>query len=105
VAAYLGGGELDGQHILSRESIEMMTREGYSKGKVDDPQSSRRQGIGWQIASENGKLRISHEGGGLGFHSIMQLYPDENLGFVLFTNDVTCDGRAILNLAAALSWR
>ncbi len=104
VAAYLGGGDLEGRRILSTESIGMMTHEGYSKGKADDPQSFRRQGIGWQIANENGNLRLSHEGGGLGFHSIMQLYPDEDLGFVLFTNDVTCDGRAILNLAAALNW-
>lgn len=47
---------------------------------------------------------IKHEGGGLGFSTIIQLYPDENLGFVLFTNDVKCEGWRIMNLAAVLSW-
>ena len=48
---------------------------------------------------------ITHDGGGLGFSTIMQLYPDKKLGFVLFTNDVTCEGWRILNLAATLNWR
>jgi len=104
VAAYLNGGELDGRRILTPESVKLMTREGHIKAKVDDPRSYRRQGIGWQVYSDRGEMRLRHEGGGLGFYSIMQLYPDEDLGFVLFTNDVKCEGWRILNLAATLSW-
>jgi D-alanyl-D-alanine carboxypeptidase len=104
VATYLNGGELDGRRILSRESIAAMTHEGHIRGKADDPQINRRQGIGWQAYDDKGRLMIKHDGGGLGFSTTMQLYPDENLGFVLFTNDVACEGWRIVNLAAGLDW-
>jgi D-alanyl-D-alanine carboxypeptidase len=109
VAAYLNGGELDGQRILSQESITRMTYEGYMNGKQEDPQFNRKQGIGWQVynpkgGTAKGRFVITHEGGGIGFSTKMQLYPDENLGFVLFTNDVTCKCWKIINLAATLNW-
>jgi CubicO group peptidase (beta-lactamase class C family) len=104
VVAYLNVGELDGKRILSQETITRMTHEGHIKGKANDPRSNRLQGIGWQIFDDNGRLMIKHEGGGLGFSTDMQLHPDKKLGFVLFTNDVTCQGWKILNLAATLNW-
>jgi D-alanyl-D-alanine carboxypeptidase len=104
VTAYVNGGELDGRRILSRESIDAMTHEGHIGGKADDRQVNRRQGIGWQVYDDKGRLMIQHQGGGLGFSTIMQIYPNENLGFVLFTNDVACEGWRIVNLAAGLDW-
>jgi CubicO group peptidase (beta-lactamase class C family) len=104
VAAYMSGGQLDGRRILSRESITVMTREGHTKGKDASPQSKRRQGIGWQVNAGNGRMFLQHEGGGLGFRTIIRLYPDENLGFVLFNNDVTCENWGIIDLAATLTW-
>jgi D-alanyl-D-alanine carboxypeptidase len=104
VTAYLNGGELDGRRVLSRESIIAMTYEGQIRGKADDPQINRRQGIGWQVYDDRGRLRIKHEGGGLGFSTVMQMYPEDKLGFVLFTNDVACEGWRIVNLAAGLDW-
>ena len=47
---------------------------------------------------------IRHEGGGLGFSTIIQLYPEERLGFIVFTNEVKCDSWRVLNLAATLDW-
>jgi CubicO group peptidase (beta-lactamase class C family) len=103
-AAYMNGGELDGRRILSQESIARMTNEGHIKGKTNDPRSKRMQGIGWQVYDDDGRVMIKHEGGGLGFSTVMQLHPDKKLGFVLFTNDVTCQTWRIMNLAASLSW-
>ena len=103
-AAYLSGGELNGRRILSQESITLMNREGYMKAKEDDPHIFRRQGLGWQIYNDRNQLMIRHEGGGLGFNTIIQLYPEEHLGFVIFTNEVKCDSWRILNLAATLNW-
>jgi D-alanyl-D-alanine carboxypeptidase len=109
VTAYLNGGELDGQRILTKESIARMTYEGYINGRLDDSQRNRKQGIGWQVYNPKGynpkgRFVITHDGGGLGFSTKIQLYPDENLGFVLFTNDVTCEGWKIINVAATLQW-
>ncbi len=104
VAAYMNGGVLDGQRILSQESITTMTYEGQIKAKNEDSLNYRRQGIGWQLYGKSGRWVLTHEGGGPGFSTKIQLYPDENLGFVLFTNDATCETWKILNLAATLNW-
>ncbi len=106
IAAYLNKGELNGQRILSQESIKMMTYDGYIQAKSDDSPDYRRQGIGWQIYGKPHSERwvLTHEGGGPGFRTKIQIYPDENLGFVLFTNDATCEPWKIINLAASLNW-
>jgi CubicO group peptidase (beta-lactamase class C family) len=106
VAAYLNGGELNGIRILSPESLNKMTYSGYSKIKGDDSSIYRRQGIGWQIYGGPGSDRwvLTHDGGGPGFSTKIQLYPDEKLGFILFTNDDTCEPWKIINLAAAIKW-
>jgi D-alanyl-D-alanine carboxypeptidase len=104
LTAYLNGGELDGRRILSRESISAMTLEGHIRSKGDDAHGSRRQGIGWRVFREQGRLMLKHDGGGLGFTTVMQVYPDDKLGFVLFANDVTFEAWRIVNFAAALAW-
>ena len=106
VALYLCGGQLNGQRILSHESIRTMTYEGYIKVKDKDSLNYHRQGICWQIYGKTGSGRwvLTHDGGGPGFSTKIQLYPDENLGFVLFTNDATCEPWKIINLFASLKW-
>lgn len=81
-----------------------MNHEGYMKAKEDDPNIFRRQGLGWQIYNDRNQLMLKHEGGGLGFSTIIQLYPEKNLGFIIFTNEVKCDSWRILNLATTLEW-
>jgi len=98
VAAYLNGGELDGHRILSKKSIYAMTKEDHiMKG-------TRGQGIGWQIYDDHGQLMIQHSGGGPGFRTEMKLFPEKNLGLVLFTNDVTCETWRLISLAATVPW-
>lgn len=104
VSAYLNGGELNGRRILSQESITMMTREGHVEKKTSGQRLKRLQGIGWQIYEDSVRLMIKHSGGGPGFSTEMQLYPDEKLGFVLFTNDGTFEGWKIMNLVTTLKW-
>jgi CubicO group peptidase (beta-lactamase class C family) len=103
-AAYLNGGKLNGQRILSQESITTMTYEGQIKAKNEDSLNYQRQGICWQIYGRSGRWVLTHEGGGPGFSTKFQLYPDEKLGFILFTNDATIETWKIINLAAILNW-
>jgi D-alanyl-D-alanine carboxypeptidase len=98
IAAYLNGGELDGQRILSPASISRMTHEGYIK------RGTRWQGICWQVYDDGGQPMLKHSGGGPGFSTEMQLYPDKKLGFVLFTNDVTCETWKIMNTVTKVHW-
>ncbi|HVO74950.1 MAG TPA: serine hydrolase domain-containing protein [Ignavibacteriaceae bacterium] len=103
-AAYLNGGELNGKRILSGESVYSMTHDSQIKVNNGDSLNYPRQGLGWRIYAGNKRWVITHDGGGIGFATKIQLYPDENLGFVLFANDVTCETWKIINLAATLQW-
>lgn len=104
VSAYLKGGELNGQRIITKESIAIMTNEGQIKAKNEDSLNYHRQGLCWQIYGKDGRWVLTHDGGGPGFRTKIQLYPDENLGFVLFANDDTFETWKIINLAATLKW-
>ena len=102
--AYLNGGVFDGRRILSQESVTTMTYRGQTKSNHEDSLNYRRQGICWQIYGKSGRWVLTHDGGGPGFYTKIQLYPDEHLAFVLFANDVTCEPWKIINLAATLKW-
>ena len=104
VAAYLKGGKLNNQRILTKESIKTMTYEGQIKARNEDSLNYHRQGLCWQIYGNTGRWVLTHDGGGPGFSTKIQLYPAENLGFVLFTNDDTCEPWKLINLAATLKW-
>ena len=104
VIAYMNKGEFNGRHILSAQSIDTMTNKNHSKMKNDPKTYFVRQGIGWQIYKDKKGLTLQHTGGGPGFSTIMQLYPGEKLGFILFTNDSKCEGWKIIQLAAKLKW-
>jgi D-alanyl-D-alanine carboxypeptidase len=104
VAAYLNGGALNGRRILSQASVRTMTYNGQIKSKNEDSLNYKRQGICWQIYGRSRRWVLTHDGGGPGFSTKIQLFPDENLGFVLFTNDATCEPWKIINLAATLKW-
>jgi D-alanyl-D-alanine carboxypeptidase len=103
-AVFLNDGALDGRRILSHESIAAMMYERQVKPGSKDSLNYHRQGICWQIYGQSGRWVLTHDGGGPGFRTKIQLYPEEHLGFILFTNDVTCEPWKIINLAATLKW-
>ncbi len=102
VGAYLNGGMLNGRSILTEGSIATMTFAGQTKGT--DDLNYRRQGICWRVYGSSGRWCLTHDGGGPGFSTKIQLYPDEKLGIILFTNDVTCEVGKIVSLAGTVSW-
>lgn len=106
VRAYLNNGALNGQRILSENSIELMTNSSHVAEANDEGLFFFRRGIGWHIFKENDGYKLEHTGGGPGFFTIMQIYPDKDLGLVLFCNDVTLEqyGWKILQLGASLNW-
>jgi CubicO group peptidase (beta-lactamase class C family) len=100
--AYLDGGELDGERILSGASIETMTRADRI-GSRQAGSAHLRQGLGW-VVDCGGRECLQHMGGGPGFGTAMRVYPRERLGVVVLTNDMTTDTATILDLAASLPW-
>lgn len=106
VRAYLNKGALNGQRILSEKSIDFMTNSGHVAEANDEGVYFFRRGIGWHVFKEKSGYKLEHTGGGPGFFTIMQVYPSDDLGLVLFCNDVTVEkyGWKILQLAASLNW-
>ncbi len=104
---YLNGGELDGERILSSESVAKMTYEGHVM--VKNPPSERYadtwRGLGWaSITRENGRLWVEHIGGGAGFGTSMRLYPEEGLGVIMMANDTNIHRDIIVDHVASLDW-
>ncbi|MCP4361178.1 MAG: beta-lactamase family protein, partial [Chloroflexi bacterium] len=105
--AYLNGGELNGQRILSEESVSMMTHESHIvPGDTPDAAAFDEmfQGLGWAVVPTGNSFYLTHSGGGPGFSTNMQLYPDRNLGLVIMANGTYLDRDRILDLAASLDW-
>lgn len=106
IKAYLNKGILDGNRILSEASIELMTNDSYVAEANDEMSFFFRRGIGWHIFKEKDAIKLEHSGGGPGFFTIMQIYPNKDLGLVLFCNDLSLEqyGWKILQLGASLHW-
>ncbi len=55
----------------------------------------RSYGFGWNLYDYGGKLIVEHDGGMPGYISKVCLVPEENLGFVILTNDMSILGSAL----------
>jgi hypothetical protein len=99
----LNKGNYNGHRILSDSSVTAMTCVSHVNLAKNNKNVYREQGIGWKIYYKDG-LMLEHTGGGLAFHSVMRLYPDRKLGFILFTNSTKRKAQGILNLATTLNW-
>jgi D-alanyl-D-alanine carboxypeptidase len=109
VMAFLNEGELDGQRILSEESVAMMTNESHVlPGNTPEAAAYKDydqmyHGLGWYVV-KNHDFFIAHGGGGPGFAADMRLYPDRELGMVIIGNGTYLPKREILDLVASLDW-
>ena len=102
--AYMNGGELNGQRILSQRSIDMMTRESWI---TPDPSTSTPRyyhGLSWWVVPDGDRFLIQHAGDGPGGAPVMRIYPHQGLGLVLMTNGYYLDRSAILDQLAGLAW-
>lgn len=100
--SYLNKGEYNGQRILSDSSVATMTYKSHVTLEKNKKSIYQEQGIGWKIYNKDG-LMLEHTGGGLAFHTVMRLYPDKKLGFILFTNSTKRKAQGILDLVATLN--
>ena len=103
--AYLNGGELDGERILSKKTVDKMTNESRIVKKTSDKGDEIGQGLGWRFtASKDDSLFLEHGGGGPGFANYMRVYPDLGLGIVIMANGSYVDREGILDLVAGFDW-
>jgi CubicO group peptidase (beta-lactamase class C family) len=101
-AAYLNGGELDGQRILSQESVTYMSTQNWVSAKSQQMDQGI-QGTGWEICGTE-ELCLEHGGGGPGFGSSIRLLPEQNIGYVLLANSTNIDRDGIMDMVMSLDW-
>jgi CubicO group peptidase (beta-lactamase class C family) len=83
---HLGAGEVDGNRILSAESVQAM-----QVPQVDVPSgghglSSRHWGLGWSIFDWGGLTVVGHDGGTIGQVAFLRVVPDARVAIALLTN-------------------
>lgn len=76
----LGGGVFNGKRIVSQESFAQLW----------SPQINVREhvdyGLGWGLADWKGLRLALHNGGSDGFHCLIEMVPNKNIGFALLAN-------------------
>lgn len=89
--AHLNGGAVEGQRILSPESVALMqTIAAHGRHLA--------VGLGWlrRSGTRNSDSFLEHPGGGGGYFSVMRLYPCSSVGIVMMGNSTSYDHEAIL---------
>lgn len=105
--AYLNDGELAGAHILSPQSVALMTHDSQVLGEGPNMAAypRGRHGMGWYVIPEAGRVRLQHDGGGPGFATTLRLYPEEGLGIAILANGTDLDRDGISLRLAEIDWR
>ena len=96
--AHLQNGEYCGKKILNKETAQLMHERHFSNNK-----SLTGVSYGFWEKDINGRRFIGHEGAlSIGYFDDMLLYPEENLGIYIVSNNLTSAAPAITNMENAL---
>jgi CubicO group peptidase (beta-lactamase class C family) len=80
VRLMLNGGEFEGKRLVSEKNFhELVSTQTQIAPKVS-------YGFGWVLASWHDHATIWHNGGIDGFHALVEMIPDQHLGFVILSN-------------------
>jgi CubicO group peptidase (beta-lactamase class C family) len=93
--AHLNGGAVEGQRILSPQSVALMRTITAHGPRLD-------MGLGWfrQKDRRSSNDFVEHLGGGAGYFNVMRLYERSSVGVVMMGNSTSYDHHAILDLIA-----
>lgn len=90
---WLNKGKYNGVQVLSEKSVnEIFSQQTVMKVGSFDKQNGvhyKGYGLGWFLLDYNGKNLIRHGGGLPGYISQIALVPEENVGMILLTNDMS----------------
>ena len=111
-AAILNGGELEGDRILSENTVDTMLNDRHvragSSGRWDDMAGRYgdgfERGLGWHVVQDGDRRHDSHGGGGPAFATLMRLYEDENLAIVMLANGTNLADQELADAIADIDW-
>ena len=81
----LAGGSFDGKQLVPKAALE---ETGRAQTVIKSgPDGISAYGLGWEIESADGRVKVSHGGDfGNGISTIAELWPSEHLGIAILTN-------------------
>ncbi len=85
--AWLNNGVYDGKQVIPEKYIKEASR--LQNMKIDAYEKDHflwGEGYGWRLRAWYGKYRLRHGGNTIGFSTSMELFPFENIGIVVLTN-------------------
>lgn len=84
----LSGGQAGGERLINATTLADIHSPHMTMGAAPErPEISQpTYGLGWVIDTYRGHRRVRHGGGIDGFSTMVMLFPDDDLGFVSFTN-------------------
>ena len=83
---HLSGGDVDGNRIVSAESVHAMQEPQVEVPAGGFGLSSRHWGLGWSIFDWGGRTVIGHDGGTIGQAACLRVVPDAGVAVALLTN-------------------
>jgi CubicO group peptidase (beta-lactamase class C family) len=110
VSMVLNGGELDGQRVLSEESVDTLLFEHHVvAGKSPEMNQyadydEAVHGIGWFVVTDGDRTFHAHGGGGPAFAAYMRLYAEEDLAIVVMANGTNLPSIDLADAIADLDW-
>jgi CubicO group peptidase (beta-lactamase class C family) len=94
MSMYLDHGALDGESVLSPESVATLTDTTPIDGR----------GLGWFVGESNGERYLEHMGGGAGFATTMRLYPEAGVGIAILANGTDLDRAGLADLLRTIEY-
>jgi D-alanyl-D-alanine carboxypeptidase len=91
---YLNRGTLNGELVLSPESVSTLTETSPIDGR----------GLGWYVGESDGERYLEHMGGGPGFATTMRLYPETGIGIAILANGTDLDREGLADVLRHLNW-
>ncbi len=83
----LGGGEIEGQRLLSARLVrEMQTPRVHVATSEFSEIGDTHYGLGFRCHHYRGERTVGHSGGSIGWSTLMTLLPDRGIGVVVLTN-------------------
>lgn len=90
IIAHMNGGVWHGVRILKESTVELMHAAHFS------PNDKYNYGLGWQVTNKLFQKTYGHSGGYVGVHNIVTIFPDKNIGVILFSNEMDSELHATL---------
>ena len=89
----LGGGTFEGKRVVSERGFNDIVKKQIAVG-ANLPFGDANYGLGWFLSDRNGHPLIWHPGGVPGFNAMVEVVPDQRLGFVVLVNAGSSPGRS-----------